>query len=76
MPPWVVAVDQQAGELAISYPSVVGAVLRLEANADKAEKDIARLVRGFQLMAEDPDLGTLRREYPVLAGLAQFANSP
>jgi hypothetical protein len=69
MPPWVMAVDQQAGGLAMSYPSVVGAVLRLEANAHKAVKDIARLVRGFRLMVEDPDLGTLRREYPVLAGL-------
>ena len=69
VPSWVVAVDQQAGGLAMSYPSVVGAVLRLEANADKARKDLTRLVRGFRCMAEDPDLGTLRRDYPVLAGL-------
>jgi hypothetical protein len=69
LPPWVVVVDQQAGGLAMSYPSVVGAVLRLEANAERARKDLGRLVRGFRLMAEDPDMGTLRREYPVLAGL-------
>jgi hypothetical protein len=68
-PSWVVVVDQQAGGLAMSYPSVVGAVLRLEANTDMARKDIARLIHGFRLMAQDPNLATLRREYPVLAGL-------
>jgi hypothetical protein len=53
MPPWMLAVELQAGGLAMSSPSVVGAVLRLEANADKARKDLA----------------TLRRKDKVLAGL-------
>jgi hypothetical protein len=69
LPPWVVTLDQQAGGLCMGYPSVVGAVLRLEANREQGKKDIARLVRGLRCMAEDPDLATLRRDYPVLSRL-------
>jgi hypothetical protein len=53
----------------MSCPSVLAAVLRLEANADKGRKDLAHLLRGFRCMAEDPDPDTLRRDYPVLARL-------
>lgn len=71
IPPWVVAVDPQAGGHGMSYPSVVGAVLRLEANRDKGKKDFARLVRGFRCMAEDPDMDTLRRDFRVLSRLVK-----
>jgi hypothetical protein len=69
MPPWVVTVDQQAGGHGMSYPSVVGAVLRLDANCEQGKRDITRLHRGLRCMAEDPDLATLRRDYPVLSRL-------
>jgi hypothetical protein len=69
LPPWVVTLDQQAGGYGISYPSVVGAVMRLDANGERGKKDIARLIRGIRCMAEDPDMATLRRDYPVLSRL-------
>lgn len=69
LPPWIVTVDQQAGGLCMTYPSVVGAVLRLEANLDRGKMDLGRLIRGLRCMAEDPDMDTLRREYPVLGRL-------
>jgi hypothetical protein len=68
-PPWIIELQQQAGGYCMSYPTVVGAVLRLEANLDRMP-DGARLLRGLQAMAEDPDWATLRAEFPVLAALA------
>jgi hypothetical protein len=67
--PWIVTVDHQAGGLAMSYPSVLGAVLRLQANRDRGKEDLAHLIRGFQCMAEDPDIDTLRQTYPVFSRL-------
>src|SRR5579859_2864543 len=69
LPRWLVTVDQQAGGMCMSYPSVVGAVLRLEANRDRAKKDLGRLIRGLKYMAEDPNVGLLKRDYPVLSRL-------
>jgi hypothetical protein len=71
LPDWVVTIHQQAGGLAMSYPSVVGAVLRLDANRDRGKKDLAHLIRGLRCMAEGSDLGMLRRDYPLLRRLVQ-----
>lgn len=68
-PDWVVALAQQAGGMAMRYPTVAGAVLRWADNPDRFRGDPDFLARGFRAMAEDPDLGLLGREYPVLREL-------
>lgn len=65
-----VAIDQQAGGLAMSYPSAVGYLLRLSDNMDIAFQDPTDVIRGFRAMAEDPKLGVLSRDYPALRPLA------
>src|SRR5437763_312512 len=67
LPRWVVTLDQQAGGMCMSYPSVVGVVLRLEANRQQAKKDSEHLIKGLKYMAEDPKVGPLKRDYPVLS---------
>jgi hypothetical protein len=52
LPRWIVTVDQQAGGMSMSYPSVVGAVLRVGANQDKGKKDLGHLIKGLKVMAE------------------------
>jgi uncharacterized protein (TIGR02996 family) len=69
LPRWIVTIDQQAGGMCMSYPSVVGAVLRLEANLERGKKNLAHLVRGLKCMAEDPKIGVLKRDYPALSRL-------
>jgi hypothetical protein len=53
----------------MSYPSVVGAMLRLEANLERGKENLAHLVRRLKCMAEDPKRGILKRDYPVLSRL-------
>ena len=69
LPRWIVTLDQQAGGLSMSYPSVVGVVLRIEANLERGKKNLAHLVRGLKCMAEDPQVGILKRDYSVLSRL-------
>jgi hypothetical protein len=69
LPPWIVTIDQQAGGMSMTYPSVVGCVLRLEANRDKGIKDLGHLIKGLKYMAEDPKIDLLKRDYTVLARL-------
>ncbi|WP_257459537.1 hypothetical protein [Archangium lipolyticum] len=61
-PSWLLRLDQQAGGYCMSYPSVLGAVLRLDANLERGRNDPARAVRGFQAMAEAPDMKLLERD--------------
>jgi hypothetical protein len=75
-PAWFVALDQQAGGLAMSYPSVVGAVLRLDANRHYSQNDMAPLIAGLKAMAEDPDIASLRRSFPVLHQLVATHGEP
>jgi len=67
-PDGVLLFAQQAGGLSMSYPSVVGAALPLAANADRGTEAAAAasVVRGLRLMAEDPDVALLEREFPAL----------
>lgn len=53
----------------MSYPPVLGAVLRFADNGRHCQSDVRAATRGFQAMAEDPNIALLRREYPELAGL-------
>lgn len=71
LPPWLVRVDQQAGGMSMFYPSALGALLRLSANAEDALQDPERLVAGFHCMAEDPQINVLRRKHPHLYPLCQ-----
>ena len=66
-PAWIVEVSQQAGGVAMTYPAVLGVVLRLEANARFAIQDIQSLLLGFHAMAEDPNVGLLKRGFPALS---------
>lgn len=68
-PRWIVTVDQQAGGMCMCYPEVVGVVLRLEANRERGKKPLDHLIHGLKLMAEDPKVGVLKRDYPVLGRL-------
>ena len=68
-PPWLLTLDQQAGGMAMSYPSAIGAVLRFEANVANALLDPTPLIHGFKAMAADPKYGVLRRDYPALSQL-------
>ena len=66
-PPWLLRVDQQAGGMCMSYPHLMGMLLRFEANRDKLLDD--DIIRGLKFMAEDPKVGVLRRCYPPLGRL-------
>jgi hypothetical protein len=68
-PHWLIQLFQQAGGYCMRYPSVVGCILRFSANHGKGLADLSSLIRGFQLMAEDPKVGVLQRDYPVLRKL-------
>jgi hypothetical protein len=68
-PEWIIAIDHQAGGYCMRYPTLVGAVQRLADNTEQGHDHPEFLVRGFQAMAEDPDLQLLRRQYPVLQQL-------
>jgi hypothetical protein len=68
VPSWIWFVSQQAGGYCMEYPSVLGAMLRIESSQDFG-KEVAFMVRGLQAMAEDPDEDLLQRDYPALASL-------
>lgn len=68
-PAWLIALDQQAGGHCMSYPSVLGAILRFADNGRRCRSDVGDLIRGFQALAEDPNIALLRRDYPELAEL-------
>lgn len=68
-PAWFLHVCQQAGGLAMSYPECAGMLLRLESNRDHFRHDPDTLIRGLKLMAEDPRVGILKRDYPILKDL-------
>lgn len=75
-PPWFLHVMQQAGGQCMSYPECAGMLLRLEDNRDHFLHDPDTLIRGFKLMAEDPKLGILKRDYPILRGLVDTFGRP
>lgn len=72
----VLVLDQQAGGYCMRYPSVVGAVLRLEANDGNGRARFGDMVRAFRLMAEDPDLEALDRDFPSLRELVYTVGDP
>ena len=75
-PPWFLHVMQQAGGQCMSYPECAGMLLRFEGNRDHFLHDPDNLIRGFKFMAEDPRLGILKREYPILRGLVYTDGRP
>jgi hypothetical protein len=75
-PPWFLHVMQQAGGLCMSYPECAGMLLRFEANRDHFLHDPDTLIRGLKLMAEDPNLGVLKRDYPILHELVYTNGRP
>jgi hypothetical protein len=75
VPSAIVVVEQQAGGVAMSYPVVMGAVLRLEPNRHRGLRDLEPLLRGMRAMAEEPDLKLLEREYKVLRSLVLTSGS-
>lgn len=75
-PPLIVALDQQAGGSRMQYPSMIGALMRLEQNRERGLRDLGVLVQGFRAMAEEPDLALLERDYTVLRALVQTKGAP
>ncbi|MBI1258482.1 MAG: hypothetical protein GC204_13525 [Chloroflexi bacterium] len=74
-PDWLVDMDLQVGGYLMSYPRVVGVVLRLEANREKGKADLSDLIRGIKAMAEGGDRKLLK-EYPLLDQLAYTYGAP
>lgn len=68
-------ISQQAGGLAMSYPSVIGLVLRLASNLAELQEG-QKVIRGLKAMAEDPKLSLLKREYPEFARLVLTHGQP
>src|SRR5262245_5744774 len=66
-PSWLVFAFVQAGGYAMSYYGVIWALFRLADNSRYAHRDPSAFLRAFHLMAEDPDVRALKREYPQLA---------
>jgi hypothetical protein len=75
-PDGVMLLDQQAGGLAMSYPSVLGVVLPLAANVGRAGPRAADVIRGLLAMQEDPDLAALEREFPALRAMVLSQGDP
>jgi hypothetical protein len=73
--PSIVVFEQQAGGVAMSYPVVMGSMLRLEPNRHRGLRDLEPLLRGLRAMAEEPDLSLLEREYKVLRSLVLTSGS-
>ncbi len=71
----IVCVHQQAGGYCMSYPTVVGALLRLAANRGRDGQPLDLLVRGLKAMAEDPDMQVLR-QHPALLALVYTHGRP
>ena len=71
----IVHIYQQAGGYGMSYPGIVGAVLRLEANRERGRRPLDPLIRGFRAMAEDPDMKVLE-EYPLLRRMVYTRGGP
>lgn len=64
----ILALGLQTGGYSVGVASVVGAVLRLEANAQFGKGSVPDLVHGIKAMSQDPDYDLLEREYPLLRG--------
>ena len=75
-PDWLITLDHQAGGYCMTYPTVVGAVLRFADNSHHCRSDVACVTRGFQAMAEDPELAVLRTEFPALASIVCTQGDP
>lgn len=75
-PDWLCAVLVQAGGYGMSYYSVVGAVFRLADNARHALSELGPLLRAFHLMAEDPDIRAIKKEYPKLEPIVGTWGAP
>src|SRR5262245_31758583 len=58
---WLLLVSPQVGGMGMSYPQLMGTLLRLE-----QRNGIAPLLRGLRAMGEDPDRTLLKTEYPDL----------
>lgn len=71
-----VVLDQQAGGRCMSYPTVAGAVLRIEANQGNGKASFRDLLRGFRAMAEDPDLALLEHQFPTLRQVVYTVGAP
>lgn len=75
-PPGFLHVAQQAGGYCMWYPECAGMLLRYEGNRDQFFREPDELIRGFKLMAEDPDLGALARDFPILRRLVCTNGQP
>lgn len=74
-PSWLLTLEHQAGGYDVNAFATVGAVLRLEANPDRATRVPTTLIEGLKAMAEDPDMKVLAG-HPVLKGLVRTTGKP
>ncbi len=71
LPSWLFIIEQQAGGLCMTHPSVLGMVLRLGVNVDKGKPGLAEVLRAMEAMAEDPDMDILHTDFPYLVELVK-----
>ncbi len=71
LPPWLFIIEQQAGGLCMTHPTVLGLVLRLGANVDKGKPGLAEVLRAMEAMAEDPDMDLLYSDFLFLVDLVK-----
>jgi len=72
----ILVLGLQTGGYSVGLATVVGAVLRLEANAHFGNGDVPNLVRGIKAMAQDPDYALLEREHPLLRSFTGTSGEP
>ena len=68
--PWLLRMTVQAGGLSMSYPTLLGCLIRLEQNAERWQPGpgLPRVLQGLRAMAEDPDEVLLQSQFPELKG--------
>ncbi len=64
-PPWLLLLEHTVGGVAMTYPTLLGVVLRLGANLERGVGQPADVMRAFV----SQDYALLRRDFPALAPL-------
>ncbi|HVE40223.1 MAG TPA: hypothetical protein VNM14_10070 [Planctomycetota bacterium] len=75
-PDWLTLLSPQAGGLGISYPRVMGAVLRLEANAARGRALLTPFVLALRAMGESDDKVPFEPEFKALNSLMETHGDP
>lgn len=76
IPGWLTLLSPQVGGYGMSYPQLLGAVLRLDTQCEKGMPALRPLIRALRAMGEDLDRAALRGEFPTLLPLMLTSGNP